>query len=297
MNEIPSFLYHKLRNQYGEEWTKKIIDGYQSRYTTFRINRLKTTVEKIENILKDNNFLFEKVSWNPDAFLLLDKKEEDLKKLSIYQNGEIYIQSFSSMIPVLFLNPNGQESILDMAAAPGGKTTQISSLTADKALITACEKSATRLERLKYNIEKQGARRITVLKEDARYLDDFFSFDKILLDAPCSGSGTIDRNNPKLFSYFTETLIQKSSKVQRELLEKAIHLLKPGGTMIYSTCSILEEENEKVVEEFVKKNMVSIEPIELSDIPTLPTKLEGTLLVCPTNRFEGFFVVKLKKRG
>ena len=140
-----------------------------------------------------------------------------------------------------------------MAAAPGGKTTQIAALSGNLAQITACEKNKVRSERLKYNLEKQGASCAFVMVEDARKLDDFFSFDKILLDAPCSGSGTLAVGEYGITSKFTKELITRSAKTQEELLKKAIKLLKPGHEMIYSTCSILELENEKSLKKVLGK--------------------------------------------
>ena len=111
------------------------------------------------------------------------------------------MQSLSSMLPPIILNPKEKENILDMAAAPGSKTTQIASITNNNSYITACEINNIRAERLKYNIEKQGVNCAFVMVKDARKLDDFFSFDKILLDAPCSGSGTISLKNENCKRY------------------------------------------------------------------------------------------------
>ena len=128
--------------------------------------------------------------------------------------------------------------------------------------------------------------------EDSRNLNDLFKFDKILLDAPCSGSGTenVFKNN------FTEEIIKKSSKIQEELLKKALKILKPGGTIVYSTCSILQDENEVVLEKILKETKIRIEPIEISkEIKILPAKLNGTVVVAPNELFEGFFIAKLRK--
>lgn len=295
MKEIPNFLYEQLLEQYGIEFTNKILEGYSStRKVTFRINRLKTTKEKIKQELDNLKINYEEVSWYDDAFIINDLNESDIRKLDIYNNGEIYLQSLSSMLPVLVLNPKEKESILDMASAPGGKTTQIASLTNDMALITATEKNKIRLERLKYNIKKQGVNKIAILNEDASKLDEFFSFDKILLDAPCSGSGTISLDNINI----NEKLIEESSKIQYQLLKKAISILKSGHEMIYSTCSILKKENEENVNKILKECKAELVPIEediFKDIPQLPSQIEGTICVCPTNLFEGFFIAKLRK--
>lgn len=295
--EIPFFLKEKLKTQYGEEITQKIIKGYMAkRKTTLRVNTLKTSSTNVIDILDKNNIKFKKVNWYNDAFIIENANESDIQKLDIYQNGEIYLQSLSSMLPPLILNPQEKTDILDMAAAPGGKTTQIAAIVNNNASITACELNKIRAEKLKYNIEKQGAKAY-VMVTDARKIDSFFSFDKILLDAPCSGSGTLDLNTGISEKNFSLNLISKSVKAQTALLEKALKILKPGCDMVYSTCSILQEENEEVLEKVLSKNKAKIVPIdfELKDLPLLPTKIPGTLCVLPNDLYEGFFIAKIQK--
>jgi 16S rRNA C967 or C1407 C5-methylase (RsmB/RsmF family) len=180
-----------------------------------------------------------------------------------------------------------------MAAAPGGKTTQMSALSNDKAMITACEKNNIRAERLKYNLNKQGVKRATVMLQDSRKLDDFFSFDKILLDAPCSGSGTINIQDEYII---TKKLIENSSKIQEEMLIKALKILKPGKEMVYSTCSILEQENENILKKVLTKTNSKVIPINnIKGLPLLPVSIDGTICVMPNELYEGFFIAKIKK--
>lgn len=297
MEVLPEFLEKMILEQYGQELLEKIKKGYsQDRLTTLRVNTLKTEKEKIKNVFEEKGIKYKEINWYNDALIIENVKEEEIRKLEIYENGEIYLQSLSSMIPPIILNPKPEENILDMASAPGGKTTQMSALSNGKAFITACEKNKIRAERLKYNIEKQGTKRITIMTEDARKLDDFFSFDKILLDAPCSGSGTINIKDEKIKNIFTDELIKRATKVQEELLMKAIKLLKPEQEMVYSTCSILKQENEEIVKKVLNKTKSKIVPIpELEGIATLPVTIEGTMCVMPTELYEGFFVAKIKK--
>lgn len=294
---IPNFLYEMLLEQYGKDITNKIIEGYSKvRPVTLRANTIKTDIEQVKNNLIKEGINFKDVSWNKDVLIIENVREDEIKKLKIYENGEIYLQSLSSMIPPIILEPKNEENILDMAAAPGGKTTQIAAITQNGAMITACEKNKIRAERLKYNLEKQGVRCANVMVEDARKLDDFFAFDKILLDAPCSGSGTIDSNKVNLEKTFTKDLVDRSVKTQEELLRKALKILKPGKEMIYSTCSILKQENENLLKKVLQKSNAKIVPIQKDwDIPQLPVSIEGTICVCPTELYEGFFVAKIKK--
>ena len=301
MDLIPDFLYNLLLKQYGEDLTNIIIDGYaQKRPVTLRANTLKTNAEHIKQSFDSMQISYQEVPWYQDAFILEKFSEKEIKELDIYQNGEIYLQSLSSMLPPLVLSPKDNENILDMAAAPGGKTTQMLALSENKAFITACEKNKIRAERLQYNLHKQGANRVNVMIKDARFLDDFFSFDKILLDAPCSGSGTISIFDKKLESTFTEALIKRSSKTQTDLLKKAITLLKPGHEMVYSTCSILSKENEEIIKKFIDLKQIEVLPIDstfFSNATLLPVSIAGTLCICPSALYEGFFVAKLKKFG
>ena len=296
---VPEFLIEMLNQQYGEEITSKILEGYlKKRMVTFRVNTLKTSIEKIEEILKNNNVKFEKVSWSDVAYIVKNVREDTLKELEIYKNGEIYLQSLSSMLPPIVLEPKENTDILDMCAAPGGKTTELAGLTNNNANITACELNKIRIEKLKYNIEKQGATSVYIMQEDSRRINDFFSFDNILLDAPCSGSGILNVEDVNLEKTFTEKLIEKSQKSQLELLNKAVKILKQGQEMVYSTCSILNVENEEIVSKILKNNKVEIVPIEFEgkeELPLLPTKIDGTLCVMPTEFYEGFFIAKIRK--
>jgi NOL1/NOP2/sun family putative RNA methylase len=292
---IPEFLKKKLNNNYGETITNEIIEAYKiDRVVSLRINTIKTTKEEIISFLDEKNIKYETISWSSNALVIIDKNEEELKELEIYNDGKIYLQSLSSQLPPLFLGPKENEMILDMTAAPGGKTTEIAALSNNKAMITAIEKNKIRSERLQYNVDKQGAKKVTVLNTDARNLNEYFVFDKILLDAPCSGTGTIINNN---FDNLNEELINRSVKFQTTLINEAIKHLKVGGELIYSTCSILKEENEEIIKNVLSNN-IELVPIDFTNyqgLPQLPTTIEGTLCLKPTKYYEGFFVAKLKK--
>ena len=297
--EIPEFLIEKLETQYGVENKEKILEGFtKKRKVTFRVNTLKASVQEIEDLLKREKIEFEKVIWSKEAFIIKNAREEDIQKLDIYEQGKIYLQSLSSMLPPIVLNPEDGKDILDMAAAPGGKTTQMAALSNNKAHITACEMNNIRIEKLKYNVEKQGASCVYIMQKDSRQIDDFFSFDQVLLDSPCSGSGTLDIDNINTEKYFTPKLVEKSTKSQYTLLKKALKILKPGHEMVYSTCSILKEENEDIVNKVLKEAKAEIVPIEfegLEQLPVLPVDLSGTICVMPTEEYEGFYIAKIRR--
>ncbi len=275
---------------------ERILQGYAcQRRSSLRVNCLKTNMQQIQSLLSEAGITTEKVSWYDDAVTFPQEEEGRLREMSLYKEGMIYLQNLSSMLPPLALQPHPAENILDMAAAPGGKTTMIAMLTENKAMITACEPNAGRAEKLRYNLMRQGASRVTVMQCDARKLDDLFKFDRILLDAPCSGSGTV---NAGFRGRFNENNLKKTTSLQEALLRKAISMLSSKHEMVYSTCSILREENEAILEPFIRRGIIEVIPPELNtgDIPKLPTAIKDTLCVCPDERYEGFFMARLRKK-
>ena len=296
---IPAFLTERLQAQYGAEAASRIAEGYAAqRAVTLRVNTLRSTPEQVGQALQNAAIGYDGVPWSKEAFVLHGVREEAVRRLSLYDEGGVYLQSLSSMLPPIVLAPAEGSDILDMTAAPGSKTTQLCALTGGRAFITACERDPVRAERLRYNLQKQGCSRVSVLVADARKLDSFLSYDSILLDAPCSGSGTLSLSNEKGLRAFSEALVRNSAKLQAALLSKALTLLKPGHEMVYSTCSVLAEENEDVVRRVIGQT-AEVVPVTFEgcdDLPLLPTKIPGALCVCPTERYEGFFLVKLRKR-
>lgn len=290
---IPEFLTKFLSSQYGEEGTNRILTGYATeRPVTFRVNLLKTTTAEVEAQCATLGIRIKNAPV-PNAYFVENAKERELSQTPLYERGEIYLQSLSSMLPPFLLAPQKGENILDMTAAPGGKTSLLSVLSNKEAFLTACEKDKIRAERLKYNLNKLGVPRTSVLVQDALSLNDFLRFDKILLDAPCSGSGTLTPNAPIKIS---EKLIENSVKLQEKLLKKALKLLKKGSIMVYSTCSVLKQENEGVLNAVSKDADFELLPPTLPfPIPRLESE-KNVLLVPPDDKFEGFFCALIKKR-
>ena len=297
---VPAYLAQLLTAQYGEETAQQIAAGYAAqRAVTLRANPLKTNAQAVREALAAQGIETKPVPWYADAMIVENAREDVLEALEMYEKGEIYLQSLSSMIPPMFLEAKPGENVLDMAAAPGGKTTQIAALTGNQAMITACEMNKIRADRLRYNVQRQGASRVTVMNIDSRNLDDLFSFDRILLDAPCSGSGTVQLNDPRSKGQFNQKNLEKTTKAQETLLVKALKLLRPGCEMIYSTCSVLEQENENIVRRALKKANAEVVPLDLTafgDVPQLPVSIAGTLCVCPDALYEGFYVAKLRRK-
>lgn len=296
---VPALLLDRLNVQYGPNLAAEIVSGFVRRPVTLRVNTLKSTVEAVRAVLDKAEILYEAVPWYADAFILRDVREEAVQALPEYEAGHMYLQSLSSMMPPLVLNPSKNESILDMAAAPGGKTTQMAALSGNTALITACEKNKIRAERLQFNLDRQGAKRVNVMCQDARQLNDLFKFDKVLLDAPCTGSGTILIAEGESERRMTPDWVAKTASTQKAMLKKALTLLSAGHEMVYSTCSILREENEDVLKAVLPGMNAEVVPIEhefLQHAPLLPVTIPGVVCVKPTELFEGFFVAKIRKR-
>lgn len=301
---LPDFFEPLLARQYGSDDVRRIIEGCGvRRAVTLRANALKAARDEVAAALDGAGIGWRGVPWYGDAFVLEGVRERAVWDLPLYGEGKVYLQSLSSMLPVLALDPQPGADVLDMCAAPGGKTTQMVALSEGRARITACEMNGPRAEKLRYNLARQGAKNVNVMQTDARRLDDFFSFDQVLLDAPCSGSGTLSVDDPRMGERFTPALVSKSTKSQKALLAKALRLLKPGECMVYSTCSVLACENEEVVAVAIKGKPYEVAPIaslggvplEQAGIPLLPTSLPGAVCVCPTDLYEGFFMVRIRR--
>ncbi len=290
IEQIPAFLRELLIKEYPND-AERIFRGFVRRPVTLRANTLKATAEEVADALAQMRLSFCRMPWYGDAFLLSGADGRAIAESPLYREGKIYLQSLSSMLPPLFLVPKAGESVLDMTAAPGGKTTQLSALSGGKALITACEKDKIRFERLKFNLARQGAGRVNAMQVDALKLDGFFRFDKILLDAPCSGSGTLTLGERTKIS---PELVKNCARTQKLLLKKGLGLLKKGGVLLYSTCSVLKEENEAAVAFALSQGATLLPLAPIGDIPLLPS-LAGTVTVCPDEIFEGFFLAMLQK--
>lgn len=299
---IPEFLLEQLAASYDPDVVERIVAGYdeaRSRPVTLRANTLKAQAADVAEALAGAEIPFERVSWYDDAFILEGVRERDVWGIDIYRAGGIYLQSLSSMLPPLALAPRERADILDMCAAPGGKTSQMAALTQGAARITACELNAPRAEKLEYNLAKMGARNVQVMRTDARRLDEFFSFDQVLLDAPCTGTGTVRAGDERAGKRITGQLLSKVTRSQRALLDRGLTVLKPGGTLVYSTCSVLPAENGDIVRGALKRHR-DCEVVELTmgedfGLPTLPGDVPGTVTVAPTRLYEGFYVALIKK--
>lgn len=274
------------------------------RNTTLRVNTLKYNIQYLMIQLKKNNIKFERVQWYNNALLLKNISEKDIQKLEIYINGYIYLQSLSSMIPPLVLSPKSGDKVLDLTAAPGSKTTQLANLMDNNGEIIANELDKIRYERLKYNVEKQGATIVKMINSRGEKLGEKYPeyFDRVLLDVPCSGEGRFLINNPKTYRDWSIKKVNNLVKLQKKLLISACKALKKNGVMVYSTCTINKYENEFILDWATKNLPLKIVDINLiikdsikGDNEKLDRAIDKAIKILPSKSMEGFFVAKLKK--
>ena len=270
-SKLPIDFINELNHDFTERNVDKILTGMsEERYTTFRVNYLKSNEVEVEDELVKNGLEFEKVritesNFNFNAYVIYNKNEKDLSKLKIYEDGKIYVQSISSMIPPIILRPEPGEKVLDMAAAPGSKTTQMAAMMNNEGYILANEIDKFRCEKLKYNVEKQGASIVHIINKDGTQLNNSAkSFDKILVDAPCSGEGRFIVSNKKTYEHWSLKMQKELVEIQKKLLSNAINLCKINGTILYSTCALSLAENEKVIDWAINNFNIEIEKININ---------------------------------
>ena len=236
-----------------------------------------------------------------------------MKGTDAFYSGKIYLQSLSSILPVLALDTQAGENILDVCAAPGSKTTQMAMIMCNEGKITALEQNPIRYDKLMHNASLQGATIVEGKKVDAKvYLDPLWikKFDKILLDAPCSAEGRIFLGNEKTYGFWSLENIKKKASVQYDLLSRAILRLEVWGTLVYSTCTLAPEENEWVITRILAENpSLILESIDiwLSDISWWKSgitsfgateyseEMKKTVRILPSWETEGFFIAKIRK--
>ena len=276
---------------------------------SFRINTLKISREEMLNRLKSYGWNLKDVPFYRDGFVFEGKKPVVLGNTLEHFLGYIYIQEVASMIPPVVLEPEHGDVILDMAAAPGSKTTQIAQIISDNGVIVANEKILSRLASLRSNLQRCGIKCVITTKIDGRnFRNAGLKFDKVLLDAPCTGTGAIMKS-PKTLKTWSINTSKGLSGIQKQLLQAAAESLKEDGTLVYSTCSLEPEENEENINWAVSKLGLVVKEIKLHGFKTrhgiinwdnkdFDKQVEKCIKIYPQdNNTEGFFVAKLKKEG
>ncbi|PNH93731.1 16S rRNA (cytosine(1407)-C(5))-methyltransferase RsmF [Vibrio diazotrophicus] len=271
-----------------------------------RVNTLKISVEEFKKRAEDKRWALEPVPWCETGFWIdADESDVPLGNTAEHMAGLFYIQEASSMMPVSALftaEDSPYLSVLDTAAAPGSKTTQIAGLMQNNGILVANEFSASRVKVLHANIERCGIRNTALTNFDGRVFGSWLpeQFDAVLLDAPCSGEGTI-RKDPDSLKNWSKESIQSIADTQKELIESAFQALKVGGVLVYSTCTLSREENQDVCQHLKQTfgDAVSFESLA-SLFPEANKALteEGFLHIFPqVYDCEGFFVARIRKNS
>ena len=311
---FPKLLTSRLQTILGPDYNDTLEVFAHERKGSFRINLLKSDEASVLAELESKSITVTPFAGIAGAYLFEKKDDYALKGTDAFYSGNIYLQSISSMLPVLVLAPKPGESILDVCAAPGSKTTQMAMIMGNEGKITALEQNPIRFDKLMHNAVLQGVTIVEWKKVDARvYLDPLGikKFDKILLDAPCSAEGRITLTNDKTYWFWSLENIKKKANVQYDLLSRAILRLETWGTLVYSTCTLAPEENEWIITRVLAENPdITLEPIDIGfgecdwwkegitkfGSQKYSEEMKKAVRILPSEETEGFFVVKLVRK-
>lgn len=300
---VPPLFLERLERILGNSSAFEFLE--YGKLGTVRVNTIKTNTIHIKEILENKGIYFRIVPWDPQALIV----EPGTVPSDLFEEGLLYSQGLSSLLPVLVLDPKPGDRVLDMCAAPGSKTTQMAALMNKEGLITAIEAVRGRFYRLKSVISLLGAGNVDVKMLDARRYRNPGGFDKILVDAPCSSEGRFRTSDPESYAYWSPRKIKEMVRKQRGLLLSASRLLKPGGVMVYSTCTFAPEENEGVVDWLLRKTAGTLiaDRVVLDNVATYPAieewegrtyrqDVRNCVRVLPTKEMEGFFIAKFIRK-
>ncbi|GFE70377.1 16S rRNA (cytosine(967)-C(5))-methyltransferase [Chroococcus sp. FPU101] len=294
---FPDWMIKLWIEQLGQETTESLCEWFnQSPLLDLRINPLKTTLKKVQETFLENGIKVSPVAHLPQALRLISGSRS-IVDLPGFEQGWFTVQDSSAQLVTHLLGPQIGETIIDACAAPGGKTTHIAELMEDDGIIWACDRSASRLKKLQENQKRLNLRSIRILTGDSRQFSQFLeSADRVLLDAPCSGLGTLHKR-PDLRFRQTPERINELVQLQQELLEQTASWVKPKGILVYATCTLNSVENERVIENFLKRHPNwMIQPPSVDSFLTVFATEQGWLKVLPNrHQMDGFFIVKLVK--
>jgi len=274
-------------------------------YQAFRINTLKISVEEaLSRLSAMPQMDFQRISWCPYAILVAKQDAQELLKSDLVKDGLLYAQGLESILAVMVLDPVPGQRVLDLCAAPGSKTTQIAMHMQNTGALVANEPVRDRFYRLKSVVHLMGATS-KLISIDGRRLRAQEGFDRILVDAPCSCEGRFLIHEPKSFKFWSLRKIKEMSHKQKGLLLNASRLLNPGGILVYATCTFAPEENEEVVDWFLRKTQGAMKllPVDLPGVKTYPclpqwqgrvyeNSMKLPARIYPDERIEGFFIAK-----
>lgn len=294
---MPEWIVRELNKEFDPEKVNEICENSNLKpKITIRINNLKITKNELKKSLQSKEIEVE--DGIIEDFLYL-KNVKNITNLDEYKKGLFTMQDESAGLTALVLNPKEGESILDCCSAPGGKTTYIAELMNNKGNVIAWDLYKHRLDKVQENSKRLGIDIIKIEENDATVLKEEYieKFDKILIDAPCLGLGVIKRKPDIKWQRKFED-IEEISKIQEKILNTCSEYLKKGGILVYSTCSIVKSENDKIVEKFLKSENFELEEINNINIENLENKItkKGIIKLYPSENMDGFFISKLIKK-
>lgn len=310
-DKLPVNFLNQLTEIFPENQLPSVMQSFcVKKPISIRINTLKTTKEEIISILHNAGIETIDVPWYSDACIISSVSKQTIQELPIYTNGHLYIQNLSSMIPALVLNPLRDEKILDLCAAPGSKTTQIAQMMKNTGEILANDNSRQRIYRMQTILKSQNVTNTKTLISRGEHLWKKYPnyFDKVLVDVPCTMEGRFNASDPETYRDWTIKKIHILANLQRQLLRSAYYAVKPGGTIVYSTCTLEPEENEAVIQNLIdqEKEYVRLEEINIPKLKinesikkwrnqSFTKDIEKTIRIYPDEIMEGFFVAKLTR--
>ncbi|MCC7290144.1 RsmB/NOP family class I SAM-dependent RNA methyltransferase [bacterium] len=285
--------------------------------TVIRLNSLIQSPEVTKAKLVKLGLQLEKVPWIDHTYIVVNLDKSDVGKLPEYFEGLFYIQNLSSMVPPLLLNPNPSDRVLDMCAAPGSKTTQLSDYMSNQGVLIANDVDPWRVKKLRDVLNLFNVQNAEVTNEDANLFGrlERESFDKVLLDAPCSGEGMIYLSAPMALRFWNVKKVKALTKVQQNLIESGFNALKRGGTMVYSTCTLEPDENEGIVSYLLDKySRAKVVPVPLFNSTefanyknnvkrgllkwnsrTYHKSMSDTYRILPSSRMMAFYIAIIQK--
>jgi NOL1/NOP2/sun family putative RNA methylase len=305
--EVPQELDHFLENLLGSERQKIFKQIGRKMPHHIRFNPLKGSVQEQQAFFEEQGFRFTPLEEREDIFRITHQPYPIGRSLSHFL-GHIYVQDIASMIPAMVLNPRPGDFVLDMSAAPGSKTTLMAAKMKNQGVLLANDIVRKRIKALGKNIERMSLCNTLLYRwYGEQFGNTFFEcFDRVLLDPACSGLGTLHKN-PEILSWWTPAHCERLADSQKNLLNSAIKSLRPGGELVYSTCTLTTVENEEIINFALTEFPVEVIEIQLEGIKTWPglTKFEdktfhpdlaNTIRLYPFDRMtEGFYVARLRK--
>ena len=244
----PDYFVDYCLREFGPEDSEKLLIAYnQPPHVTYRVNFLKTKPEEVIELLKSNDIKYAHGEYLPE-FIHIEGGGLPLES-ELIETGKVFVQDESSGLAARLLNPKPGSNVIDLTAAPGGKSTYMAIRMRNKGRVTALDKSQKRLNLLVENTQRLGIKIIAPVVCDMLNFESS-QFDRVLLDPPCTGWGTAGKHSDLRWAKTSED-IRNLSQIQKHLIDKAADFVKPGGVLVYSTCSIIRDENDQIVEEFL----------------------------------------------